>query len=139
MPEDYSKNKIKDYQYWSIFIHPNQSYLGRCVIWCSRENAQDLIDATDEEYRELLLIIKDLHAALLNTFKPDWFNYSFLGNIDRHLHGHFIPRYSREISFENITFKDTEWGNNHKTDREFITPEPVLRKIQETIKENLSH
>jgi diadenosine tetraphosphate (Ap4A) HIT family hydrolase len=139
MPEDYSKNKIKDYQYWGVFIHPNQSYLGRCVIWCNREDALDLTDATEEEQKELFIIVQDLRGALLKAFNPDWFNYSFLGNIDHHLHGHFIPRYSREIIFEDMTFKDKEWGNNYRTDHEFSIPEPVLRKIQEKIKENLTH
>ena len=51
--EHFSKYKIRDYKYWSISLHPNQGYLGRCVIWCKRGDALDLADATQEEQVEL--------------------------------------------------------------------------------------
>jgi len=54
--------------------------LGRCVIWCKREDALDLTDATPEEQSELFLILRDLKEATKKAFQPDWFNYSFLGN-----------------------------------------------------------
>ena len=62
--EDFSKYKIKDYKYWQIFIHPNQGYLGRCVIWCKRKNALDLTDATKEEQKELFLVLKELKRVV---------------------------------------------------------------------------
>lgn len=134
---DFSKYKIKDYTYWSVFVHQNQGYLGRCVIWCNREDALDLVDATKEEQKELFLILNDLREALKKSFNPDWFNYSFLGNATRHLHGHFIPRYASEKEFGGVTFKDERWGHNYKTDHDFVTPEDVLEKIRMKIKENL--
>lgn len=134
---DFSKYKIKDYKHWSVFIHTNQGYLGRCVIWCNRENALDLTDATKEEQEELFLVLNDLRKAIKQAFNPDWFNYSFLGNETRHLHAHFIPRYEKEQKFEGITFKDERCGHNYKTDHDFVTPEDVLEKIRLEIKEHL--
>lgn len=137
MADDFSRFLIKDYTYWAVYIHENQSYLGRCVVWCKRENALDLTEATPEEQSELFVVLNDLRKALAKTFKPDWLNYSFLGNETQHLHGHFIPRYAASQEFKGVTFKDELWGHNYKTDKEFkIFPE-VLNTIQETIREAL--
>ncbi|OGM99747.1 MAG: hypothetical protein A3B91_02390 [Candidatus Yanofskybacteria bacterium RIFCSPHIGHO2_02_FULL_41_29] len=135
--EDFSKYKMKDYKHWSVFIHPNQGYLGRCVVWCNREDALDFADATEEESTELVKVLKDLREAVKNAFQADWFNYALLGNETRHLHCHFIPRYSSERNFEGITFRDVLWGHNYKTDRGFETPQEVLEKIKTKLEENL--
>ena len=118
---DFSKYKIKDYKYWKIFVHPNQGYLGRCVIWCKRKDAVDLTDVTKQEQEEFFSVLKKLKRAVTDIFQPDWFNYSFLGNDTRHLHAHFIPRYATLKTFEGITFKDKLFGHNYKTDHSFIT------------------
>jgi len=128
--EDFDKYKIKDYKYWTIFVHQNQNYLGRCVVWCKREDALDLTDATKEEQKELFFVLNELRKAIKEVFQPDWFNYSFLGNNTQHLHAHFVPRYAKPKVFEGITFEDKLYGHNYKTDQSFITPEPVLEKIR---------
>src|SRR5438045_1710595 len=86
MNDNFSKNLIKEYKYWSVYIHENQSYLGRLIIWCKREHASDLSEATKEEQQELFLIVRDLREATLKLFSTDWFNYAFLGNETKHLH-----------------------------------------------------
>ncbi|MDO8515990.1 MAG: HIT family protein [bacterium] len=134
---DFSKFKIKDYTYWSLFIHENQSYLGRCILWCNREDALDLADATPEEQQELFLILSELRPALQKAFAPDWLNYAFLGNEVRHLHGHILPRYAQPKNFAGVTFKDELYGHNYKTDRTFSIPEEALEKIRLKIKEAL--
>lgn len=135
--KDYSIYEIKMYKHWGVFVHENQSYLGRCVIWCNREDALDLADATAEEQAELFVILKELREASENVFKPDWFNYAFLGNEIRHLHGHFIPRYKTDKEFAGITFRDEFWGHNYRTNYDFVTPEPVLQEIKNIMKEEL--
>ena len=135
---DYSKFLIKQYKHWGVYVHENQSYLGRCVVWCDREDAIHLTDATKEEQDELFEILRDLKAASEKAFGGDWFNFAFLGNETNHLHGHFIPRYSEEKVFEKITFKDELWGHNYKTDRSFITPPDVLEKIRLKMKDVLN-
>ena len=135
MSEDFSKNLIKEYKYWTVYIHQNQSYLGRCVVWCKRENALDLTEATPEEQKELFIVLNDLKNAVTKVFQPDWFNYAFLGNDTRHLHGHFIPRYARPKEFMDVIFKDERWGHNYKTDHDFKISAEILSAIQEKIKE----
>lgn len=137
MAEDFSKNLIRDYKYWAIYIHPNQSYLGRCVVWCKRKDALDLTDATLEEQSELFLVLQNLREAVKKVFEPDWFNYSFLGNGTRHLHAHFITRYAKPKIFMGVVFEDKLYGHNYKTDHNFVTPEELLSTVRDKIAEAL--
>jgi diadenosine tetraphosphate (Ap4A) HIT family hydrolase len=137
MEEDFSKFLIKDYKYWAVYIHQNQGYLGRCVIWCKRDSALDLTDATEEEQKELFLVLKELKDAIGKIFSPDWFNYSFLGNETRHLHAHLTPRYAKPKEFMGIVFEDKLYGHNYRTDYLFNTLPEVLSAVQEKIKKAL--
>jgi len=136
---DFAQHKIKEYSYWSVFVHSNQGYLGRCIVWCNREDALDLTDATTEERNELFVVLHDIREAVTNAFNADWFNYAFLGNTTRHLHGHIIPRYASEQEFGGMIFKDERWGHNYRTDHDFVTPNDVLEKIKIEIQKNIAH
>lgn len=136
--DKYEQNKVKDYQYWTVYVHKNQGYLGRCVIACKRPEADDLANVTQEELLEFLQIIRELKNALQKAFQTDWFNYSFLGNEWRHLHCHFIPRYQTKRIFEKIIFKDDLWGHNYKTDHNFQTSVEIREKIKQAIQRALS-
>lgn len=138
MENDYSKFLIKEYRHWLINIHQNQSYLGRCVVWCKREDAVDMAHATREEQEELFDVLRELKNACSAAFQPDWFNYAFLGNDARHLHGHFIPRYATPKELFGMTFEDKLYGHNYRTDHGFVTPEPVLLEIQNLLKKHLN-
>ena len=138
MAEDFLKNLVKGYKHWEIYVHENQGYLGRCVVWCKRDNALDLVDATSEEYIELFLILHNLKEASKSIFQPDWLNYSFLGNETRHLHGHFIPRYAKTKTFMETKFEDKLFGKNYKTDHTFVTPENILITIKTLYKKELT-
>ena len=135
--DEFLKYKIKEYEYWSVYIYENQGYLGRCVIWCDREDAKDLADMTQKERDEFFIILKNLKKALKTIFNSDWFNYAFLGNGIKHLHRHFIPRYASERKFEEIIFKDEQWGHNYKTDHNFKISEDLIEEIRLKIKEGL--
>lgn len=134
---DYSKFLVKDYTHWLVNVHENQGYLGRCIVWCKREDALDLADATEAEQKELITILGELREATKRAFQADWFNYAFLGNGTRHLHGHFVPRYSASREFEGVTFTDERWGHNYRTDHDFVTPPEVLEAVRIKLKDEL--
>ncbi|MFA6552283.1 MAG: HIT domain-containing protein [Candidatus Paceibacterota bacterium] len=135
--QDYSKNLIKDYNYWSVYLHKNQGILGRVYVWCKRKDALDLPDATEEEQKELFSILKEMERVLTKAFKPDIFNYTFLGNATHHLHCHILPRYSKPVEFNGQVFVDKNWGHNYKTDHSFVTTSELLEAVKNKIKENL--
>ncbi|MCX6811896.1 MAG: HIT family protein [Candidatus Berkelbacteria bacterium] len=134
MSKNFSHRLIKNYKYWAIYAHKNQGYLGRCFVWCKREDALDLTDATKEEQRELFLVLQELRQAVKKTFGADWFNYAFLGNGTRHLHGHFIPRYAKPTRFEGVVFEDKRYGHNYRTDHDFLTSDSLLQAVRAEIK-----
>ncbi len=103
-------------------------------MWCKREDALDLSDATDEEQKELFKVLRKLKKAVELAFQPDWFNYSFLGNQTHHLHAHFVPRYAKTRIFAGVNFEDKFYGHNFKTNQIFKVPEKVLNKIISEIK-----
>ncbi len=139
MPEDFSKNLIKEYRHWKIYINANQSYLGRCVVWCKRADALDLADAAPEEQQELFLVLHDLREASRKVFQADWFNYLFLGNAVPHLHGHFLPRYKKPKKFMGITFSDKLFGQypDDSDNNQLMVPEEVLWSIKDMLAEAL--
>ena len=134
MATDFSNYLVKEYRYWGIYVHENQNYLGRCVVWCKREDALDMTDANPEEQRELFQILGELREALKKSFNPDWLNYAFLGNEMRHLHGHIVPRYKESKTFMGTTFEDTLYGHNYRTDHSFVTTEELLQEVRRRLK-----
>src|ERR1035437_8405560 len=98
----------------------------------------ELPDGKREEQDELFLILKELKDASVKCYGGEWFNFAFLGNETRHLHGHFIPRYSKEKQFAGLTFKDERWRHNYRTDHTFLTPPKVLEEIRLKMKEGLN-
>lgn len=137
--DNFENRKVKNYRHWTIYLYQYQNYLGRCIIWCKRKDALDLAEMKEGEKKELFFIIRQLKAALKNTFHADWFNYSFLGNEARHLHCHFIPRYSSNREFGGIIFKDEYWDHNYKTDKSFVIPEELFEGIRQKIENTLSN
>jgi diadenosine tetraphosphate (Ap4A) HIT family hydrolase len=135
--EDFSRFLIKDYTYWSVYVHANQNYLGRCYVWCKREDAFDLPDANEEEQKELFQILRKLQEIIPKKFGADILNFAFLGNETHHLHGHVIPRYSKSIEFGGTTFIDKNWGHNYKTDKEFNTTEEIINLVIKKLKKSL--
>ena len=139
MAEDpYAANIVKDYRYWTVYVHEDQGFIGRCVIWCKREDAEDLAFATPEEQEELFEILRAVRGALEKAFGATWFNYSFLGNIDRHLHGHLFPRYQVPVTFEGIVFEDLDYNMNpSKTGTTNKVSKEVLAAIRARLAEML--
>lgn len=93
-------------------LHPNQSYLGRAICYLNTYKEM-LTELTEEEYIELLHVIRQYQAALTDLWHPDGWNYAQLGNVVPHLHVHFIPRYKSERMWEGAVFTDEHWGNHY--------------------------
>jgi len=111
---EFEHTVIREYENWVLQLHMNQYYLGRCLIKLKR-HAIDVIELEAGEREELFEeILPELKNAADNLFSPDLYNYSSLGNSVRHLHFHFIPRYSSKREFDNQVFLDENWNSHYK-------------------------
>ncbi|MBM4240355.1 MAG: HIT family protein [Euryarchaeota archaeon] len=133
---------IAETEYWVIFLAPNQSNLGTCVIALKRHYGK-LSGLKPEEWSDFSKIVDRLEYALKKAFDVTMFNWGCLLNSfyledqpNPHLHWHFIPRYTHKVHFEGIVFEDPYFG--------YMRPRPVKnvstklrKKIIAKIKENL--
>jgi diadenosine tetraphosphate (Ap4A) HIT family hydrolase len=83
---------IRESEYWRTVINRNQDLLGKVFI-ALRRHEEDVASVTAAEWDELREEIRWATDRLQAAFAPDHFNYSFLMNVDRHVHLHVIPRY----------------------------------------------
>ncbi len=133
----FEKNLIKSFEYWKVYIHPNQYYIGRCSIALKR-HIEDITETNREERKELFELLAKLRESVKNAFDVNLINYYSAGNITRHLHVHFIPRYNHEVEFQGKMFKDELWGKNHSFyPRDFKIKEDLLNDIKQKIKSEL--
>lgn len=139
MTEDkYAANIVRDYQHWTVYVHEDQGFIGRCVVWAKREDAEDLALADKEEQEELFKILPALRQTLITAFGATWFNYSFLGNVDRHLHCHLFPRYQTPVTFEGIVFKDLDYnGIPSQTGTTNMVSKEILEAVRVRLTEML--
>lgn len=126
---------LRDFMHWTVYLHPNQCYLGRCIVVLKRAHVSDLFDIRPNEKEELFVITKVLRDILKTTFQPDLFNYAVQGNIDPQLHLHVIPRYKEPRTCAGMTFTDHNWGKNYSPyDHSFTVSDLVLNQIKMMIK-----
>lgn len=77
---------------------------GHCMVVPYR-HIGDLSDASDEEMRQIMVMVKDLMSAIRKAMKPEGFNVGCnIGTvagagIADHLHMHIVPRWSGDINF----------------------------------------
>ncbi len=127
---DYEADKLKIYDNWSVYLHENQSYLGRSYIALNRDGEVDpFMQTTPEERSELLLVVSGLKAALDKLYQPNRLNYANLRNTWLHCHWHVIPRYQAERVIAGHQFDDPNWGGNYAPAHERQIPEEVYEVI----------
>ncbi len=106
--------RIRDFKHWSLYLNPDQSYLGRVCLVARREDALDFLEMTRAERRGFFRAGRKVRRALADLFQPDLFNYASLGNVYRHLHVHIIPRYRGARVFHQQEFSDPRWGQSYE-------------------------
>jgi len=129
---------IKDFIYWTLKLHSNQGYLGRCVLVCKRVNAEVLTDATIEEINELFKIFESLEKSLCELFKIDGIDYASLGNDFKHLHFHIIPRYIENITKHDSVFYGEPLTTQYKTKKIHTYDYDTFLKIKNDIIKTIS-
>jgi|SRR5579859_1379894 len=136
----YSEYLIKDYTYWTLYLHENQCYIGRTYLVAKIDGKnKDFMDMDSDEIKEFFMIGRQLKKALHKLFIPDKMNYASLGNIFEHLHIHFIPRYKSQRTFLGEEFIDKQWGKNYAPyDLEFKVGANITNEIKRAIEQSIN-
>ena len=137
-------NLIFETPYWAIFLAPNQSNIGTCVVALKR-CCGTLDGLNNEEWLDFGKIVKKLEYSVKIAFKPVMSNWGALMNADYlvenpdpHMHWHFIPRYTEKIQFQGLIFEDKYFGSMEPRPIKIReVPHIVRMKIIGTIRENL--
>jgi diadenosine tetraphosphate (Ap4A) HIT family hydrolase len=128
---DYEADLLHQYENWDVYLHANQTYLGRTYIALARGGEVDpFTDITPEEQSELLVVVNVLKGALDRLYQPDLLNYANFRNTWRHCHWHVIPRYDSARIVLGQTFEDTNRGRNYAPYPNLTLPIDVYDKIK---------
>ncbi|MDI9438230.1 MAG: HIT family protein [Euryarchaeota archaeon] len=121
-------------EHWIIFLAPNQSNLGTCVIALTRHHPT-LTGLSNEEWEEFIELVEKMENAVKKAFQATLVNWGCLmnsfyleNNPDPHLHWHFIPRYQDSVEFAGQLFEDPHFG--------YMRPRP-LKKISHDVREKI--
>ena len=132
-----------------VFCDWSQEFVGDCIISCNKEHLSDL---TDEEWKELGRLEKELERVCKNLFNATMFNFTCLmndaykDNKKPHVHFHFVPRYKNKLKLFNKVYKDKHFGYNFwkwelskfKKQKDIFNKEEKL-KIYEMMKEEFDY
>ncbi len=129
---DYQQLKISSGQYWNIFLHQDQTVLGRSYFWYNGE-LTDLMEIPERAMLELRENGNRLKRTLEELFHPNQFNYSSLNNRTKHLHFHVIPRYRDSREFMGISFTDEHFGESYQRNQGVHLHPTLLAEIKEVI------
>lgn len=90
-----NKYFVKEMESGYIVLADVQYFLGY-TIFLSKIHTDELHKLGNKNREIFLKEMAIVAEAVYNTFKPVKLNYELLGNTDRHLHWHLIPRYGTD-------------------------------------------
>ncbi|MBI3572225.1 hypothetical protein HY091_01680 [Candidatus Kaiserbacteria bacterium] len=139
----YDQLKLKEYEYWMLYLHANQGYLGRAYAWLKRPGAMQRFGGLKFKERDELWdqVLHEYENSVGRLWTPEHMNYAWLGNeFNTHLghgHLHLIPRYRRVVSFAGVEFSDGQWGHNYAPYPKIKLPEAILFAVRDALKKEL--
>lgn len=143
---DFEQYRLATYEHWGVFLHEDQSYLGRNYVALKRggdnEEMDPFLDTTTEERDEFLTIVSGISTVLDELYQPTRLNYTNLRNTWRHCHWHIVPRYEvpelgiREV--EGYKFYDFNLGVNYTPTPKREAPPEVVSRIIADMTEGLA-
>jgi diadenosine tetraphosphate (Ap4A) HIT family hydrolase len=120
-PEEDKKYLLFDSGCWSVFLANEQDYIGRCILVLKR-HCGSMAEVTDDEWKDLLNLIRKLEMCLKTVFGADLCNWSCLMNSFfkepepcPHLHIHVRPRYRNPVVINGNTYSDDSFGHHYST------------------------
>lgn len=99
---------IYESEHWTWSLRPLQPTMGAGILALKRY-AESFSEITEEEGKDLSVIIKVIEERLKQAFEYDKINYLMLMMVDPHVHFHIIARYQEPKEFAGVTLQDKGW------------------------------
>jgi diadenosine tetraphosphate (Ap4A) HIT family hydrolase len=132
---EYPESLIKEYKFWVVMIRPEQVTLGSLIIFY-KDDIENLSEIEIEGYKELKIVISDIEYCLKKIFNYDVINYLTLMMIDKNIHTHVIPRYSRPFYFKSQQYSDKDWPSPPNLNSSINLSLSELSELKSFIKKN---
>ena len=125
---------IREFNYSYFVIGDHQFYKGYSLLLFKR-HVRELHELTHKEYMGLSEELFIATGAIAKTFNPWKMNHLCLGNRDRHVHWHIMPRY--EDDKYHMTFPMTDYIKNEINLSDYMITPDQAGSIALEIKNNL--
>lgn len=141
----FEQYRLAEFEHWGVFLHEDQSYLGRNYVALNRgeegEENDPFLNTTSDEQGEFLTIISGVKVVLDELYQLTRLNYANLRNTWHHNHWHVIPRYETPEDGLRIVggheFRDLNQGRNYAPSPKHEVPAEVVMKIRDDMSEGL--
>ena len=130
----YPNTLIKEYENWVLLIRPKQITIGSLVLIC-KENVENFPSVSSKSFSELKIITKEIEETLIKVFQMDKINYLALMMVDKNVHFHIVPRYSKALKFKNKEYKDIYWPGPYEIKKTLNLDDNQLEQIRFELKE----
>ena len=104
----YPDSLVHEFGHWAVLVRPAQVTLGSLVL-VARSDATAYSDLPPEAFAEQGVAIRRIESALREFSNYERINYLMLMMVDREVHFHVIPRYSKPRQWNGIEFPDAGW------------------------------
>lgn len=132
---NYPLTLLRDYTHWVVLLRPNQITLGSLIL-ALKTDSESLADVSAEAFLELSIITNEIENTLKSHFDFDKINYLLYMMIDKHVHFHIIPRYSKNKFFNGIEFEDIYWPNPPKMSEHIKLSDSNFERLKLFLLEN---
>ena len=123
---------IKEYNYWYLLLRYEQPTLGSLIL-ITKHGENQYSKIAKNGFIEFSEIVKEIEPVLKSKFKCSKINYLMLMMQDPEVHYHIIPRYSKDLLFNDVLFKDFGWPSLPKLDKINVIQSTLEQKLLEEL------
>ncbi len=118
---------------WRWVLNRNQDLLGKSML-VSRRHVDRVDDVDANTWEELHRFLRRVARRTREVLRPARLNLAFLGNEDRHVHLHLIPRYAEPVALAGTAFDDPGFPGHYVVGRDRRVDGDVRDEIVERLR-----